>query len=408
MKSSHVLDTADVVVVGAGISGLTTAYELRRRGFDVVLMEQRFPAFGASGRNSGAMWLQSRRPGLELELARAGRDMYRQYAEELSDGFDFRQDGGLFFFETDQQASVMEAYVKDRIQAGLDVRLVDREEAESLSALLPDTAIGGVFCPEDAQIDPQKFVRALTAACINAGVRKYENTAVLSTIRQGQSVLGVRTVRGDVHGAGIVWATGAWSVNLLSEGINLPLTTARQGQMVTEPVPVGVNPILRGPRGVAQHPALTSLPEYEAGAFGVRGAPDSGAGVAGPVDFDDTIAQGREGSLYVGSSIDSYGSLNPHIGMAATQSMVSGMVERYTEWTDLGVTGLWAGLTVATPDRLPIVDKVDRTYVNTGHEWGVASGPICGRLTAELVANEPLSISGDLSLHRETLVEAIG
>ena len=101
LSSSDTLATADLVVVGAGIAGVCTAFELRRRGFDVVLVEQRFPAFGASGRGPGAIWLQTRRSGHELNIAAAGKAKYEEYVATIGDVFDYRVDGGLFFFETE-------------------------------------------------------------------------------------------------------------------------------------------------------------------------------------------------------------------------------------------------------------------------------------------------------------------
>ncbi|MFF1831502.1 NAD(P)/FAD-dependent oxidoreductase [Paenarthrobacter sp. NPDC058040] len=407
MSDSVVLDTADIVVVGAGISGLSTAFELRKRGFDVVVAEQRFPAYGASGRNSGSIWLQTRRTGLELDLARAGRDKYKAYVEELSNTFEFRQHGGLFFYETDEQAAVMAEYAKDRRSAGLEVDVLSLKQARELTTVLPETAIGAVFCADDAQVDAHLFVGALASACVRMGVRKYENTSVLSTIRRGNAITGVRTVRGEIHAPGLVWATGAWSVNLAAEGIELPVITARQGQMVTQSVPVAENPLLHGPRGVAHCSALTSLDAYKAIDFPSpdrrpHTATQNGQGSDNAL-FDDSIAQNREGRVFMGSSLDSFGSLNPHIGIASTYAMISTALDRYGENADLGVTGLWAGLASSTPDHLPIIDRLDRAYVNTGHTWGVASGPIGGQITAELIAGERSTFAYDLRLSRPSL-----
>jgi glycine/D-amino acid oxidase-like deaminating enzyme len=411
MSDSVVLDTADIVVVGAGISGLSTAYELRKRGFDVVVAEQRFPAYGASGRNAGSIWLQTRRTGLELDLARAGRDKYKEYVEELSNTFEFRQLGGLFFFETDEQAAVLSDYAKDRRSAGLDVDVLSVKQAREVTTVLPETAIGAIYCADDAQVDASLFVGALASACVRMGVRKYENTSVLSTIRRGNAITGVRTVRGEIHAPGLVWATGAWAVNLTAEGIELPVITARQGQMVTQSVPVAENPLLHGPRGVTHCSALTSLESFKSSAFPSpdRRPPGTSPGdgqALEDAEFDDTIAQNREGRIFMGSSLDSFGSLNPHIGIASTYAMISMALDRYGQNADLGVTGLWAGLASSTPDHLPIIDRVDRAYVNTGHTWGVASGPIGGQITAELIAGERSRFADDLRLSRPSLAAA--
>src|SRR5437879_3609561 len=129
MRDAETLASADIVVVGAGIAGLCAAWELRQRGFGVVLLDQRFSGYGASSRNPGALWIQTRRAGVELALARAGKQKYEQYLEVVGDVFDYRTNGGLFFFETEQQAAVMRDYVEDRQQAGIDVRLMSRDEA---------------------------------------------------------------------------------------------------------------------------------------------------------------------------------------------------------------------------------------------------------------------------------------
>jgi len=103
MNEISALATSDVVVVGGGISGWSTAFELRRRGFHVVVVEQRFTAYGASGRNPGAIWMQLRRRGLELELATAGMRKYQEFLAEYGRTFELRRDGGVLFCETAAQ-----------------------------------------------------------------------------------------------------------------------------------------------------------------------------------------------------------------------------------------------------------------------------------------------------------------
>lgn len=392
---AETLAAGDIVVVGAGMVGLCTAWELRKRGFDVVVVEQRFPTYGASGRNSGSLWMQTRRTGTELALAKAGKEKYQEFLGELGDVFDYRNQGGLFFFETDEQGSVLEDYVLNRREAGLDINMISREEALKYSSILPDSAAGAVFCADDVQIDGVQFVNSLAAACVRAGIRTFENTSVLSTLREGETVIGVRTVRGEIHAPGVVWATGAWSTNLRAEGIEVPIETARVGQLLTQPVDAQANAIMRGPRGVYGCGALTDLATYDAAIF----APPA----ASTVSYDDSIAQNRGGSVFIGNSFDGRGSLNPHISINATNAMVSTMLDRYQGLADYGVTGLWAGLGCETSDHLPIVDRADGAYINVGHAWGIASAPICGQVMAEIIAGETSSFATALKMNRPTL-----
>jgi glycine/D-amino acid oxidase-like deaminating enzyme len=401
MTHGNTLATADVVVVGAGIVGLCTAWELHKRGFTVVVVEQRFPGYGASSRNAGAIWLQTRRKGLEMALARAGRDKYSEYIEVLGDVFAYRRDGGLFFFEDDDQRAVIERYIGDRQDAGLDIELISRSDAAKLTPILPDTATGAAFCRDDAQIDALSFVNALENACTRSGIQIFRNSSVLSSLREGDSVTGVRTVRGEVHAAGVVWATGAWAVTLRAEGIDLAVDTMRIGQLMTQPIEMGASPPLHGPRGVYACGGLTDLPGFDARAFATPQS-DEGKGEDG-LTFDDTISLNHGGSLYIGHSIDGRGALNPHISLNATKAMTTVAMDRYSRYADFGVTGLWAGLGSETADHLPIVGRLDGAYLNVGHMWGVASGPICAQILAETIAGEASELGAGLSPQRASL-----
>lgn len=403
MNQADTLATADVVVVGAGIAGFCTAWELRKRGFDVALVEQRFAAYGASGRNPGTVWLQTRRSGMELDLARAGKAKYDEYLEILGDVFDYHTTGGLFYFETDEQAATVDAYVKDRQRAGLDIELISRREAAALSAILPDSAIGAAYCQDDAQIDCLSFMSAMESACIRAGIQFFRNTAVLSSTRAGDLVTGVRTVRGNIVASGVVWCTGAWATTLRAEGIDVPVETSRVGQMMMQPVENHISPALHGPRGVYGCGALLDLPEFDPAHF--EGPPAYEPDSDEAVRYADTAVLNRGGSLYVGNSFDGRGSLNPHISLDATRAMVELARGRYAKYKTFGVTGLWAGLGSETPDDLPIVGRIDGAYVNVGHAWGVASGPVCGEVMAQVVAGESSDFIAGLSPARPGLVE---
>lgn len=397
-KVNPVLDSADVVVIGAGISGVTTAYELRRRGFDVVVVEQRFPAYGASSRSSGAIWLQTCGAGEQLELARTGRDLYQRYIDELGNTFDYRQNGGLFFFETEEQGEILEEYVRDRSENGLDIEFVDASEAKEQYPLLPDSAIGAVFCADDAQVDAARFVNAVAGASTRQGVRIYENTSVIQTLRKGDAVVGVRTSRGDIASPGVVWATGAWAVNLSVEGFDLPITTARQGMVLTQQLRPTSAPVMRGPRGAWGAGALQALSGFDERHFEAYRT----HGANGRVQVDDTIMQNSEGALFIGSSIDEPGALNPHIGIAPTHAMLSTALDRYPEHAALGIVGIWAGITSWTGDDLPIIDRLDGVYLNAAHARGIATGPVGGEVMASILSGEDHTFASALRLERLT------
>ncbi|MEN2739597.1 FAD-dependent oxidoreductase [Microbacterium sp. X-17] len=395
------LDQADIVVVGGGIVGMTTAYALKKRGFDVVVVEQRFAAFGASGRNSGGIWVQTVRGGVELELARRGSALYEAFLDDLGDTFEYRRDGGLIYFETDAQRRILQDYVADRAEHGIQAEIISAVEARNLSSGVPDSAIGAVLSSDDAQVNTAKFTRALADACKRRGVRLYENTPVLGMTRHGDAVTGVRTVRGDISAGGVVWCTGAWASALSAEGMDLPITPIRVGMLMTQPVANQVHVQTRGPHGVENFSALTSLSAFEPTEFETLDLPEGSS-----LTFEDVVTQNAEGNIIVGHTHDDAQSLNPHITVDATGVMLRSLQRRKNGFGELGVTGLWAGLVGVTADRLPIIDKVDGLYVNTGHVSGTASGPLAGELMAQLVAGEEPTIPlGPFARHRDSLIE---
>ena len=87
-----------IIVVGGGLVGTAAAYFSAREGMDVTLLEQEHTGYGASGRNPGFVWLHCRNPGWALEISLAGRRLYDELLSDLPEPFEFRAEGGLFYF----------------------------------------------------------------------------------------------------------------------------------------------------------------------------------------------------------------------------------------------------------------------------------------------------------------------
>jgi glycine/D-amino acid oxidase-like deaminating enzyme len=213
-------------------------------------------------------------------------------------------------------------------------------------------------------------------------VRVYENTPVLGLVRNGDSITGVRTVRGNIMGGGVVWCAGPWATNLESEGIRLPLELLRVGLLTTQPIRARFGAITRGPLGAQRNGVLRNLPAFEEHIF------NNDNGLSSKLGYDDSVIQGADGNLLIGHTLDAAESLNPHITLNASRMMIDTILQRHPEYGDLGVTGLWAGIVGCTPDGLPIIDNVEGLYVNTGHSNGAGTGAFSGQLMAQLVAGE--------------------
>ena len=202
---------ADVCIVGAGYTGLWTAYYLKRAdpALRITVLEARFAGFGASGRNGG--WLAGLAPGSRALLAkRHGRDsvitwqrMLNETVDEVidvtrSEGIDadIVKGGNLEVARTDAQAVRLRAEVdEDRHWGVNDVEILSGSEAAQRVRV--DQLVLGSFNPHCARVQPAKLVRGLADVCQRLGVTIYEQTPV-TTISPGRAETPLGVVRAPI------------------------------------------------------------------------------------------------------------------------------------------------------------------------------------------------------------------
>lgn len=399
------LDKAGVVVVGGGIVGVSTAYFLAAKGHDVVLLEQRDLAFGASGRNMGFLHMHNRHGGYALELSRAGRALYDHFSDVLGPTFEYRSNGAMTYFFTDDQRQVYKEFVEARNAEGFNMELLDQQAAHEAAPILPPDVIGATYNPEDGQIRTPKFVRALGQECRRLGVRVHENTPALGLLRNGSTVTGVRTLGGDVSADKVVWCTGAWSGMLEAEGITVPIRPHRLGAVMLAPVKEHLDKILNGPLAAKQYAHIRNLPSYRDEYF-TSPSEDPARGI----EHMEVVAKTEDGNLFIGCPMDYPDQLDDRMPAAGLKLAMDSLLQTFPNYQTLGVEGAWTGLVPATADSLPILDEVEELpglILATGHAYGNLAGPITGRLVAELISDEKLSVSiEELSLYRSTLSAA--
>ncbi|WP_340537320.1 NAD(P)/FAD-dependent oxidoreductase [Nocardioides sp. GXZ039] len=236
--------TADVCIVGAGFTGLWTAYYLKRAepGLRVVVVESRFAGFGASGRNGG--WLTNTvTGGVEQYVAAHGREGAGRQQQALTDTVaevvevaraegidaDVRLGGELNVARTPAQLARLEAAVQaEQDWPGTDWELLDAAATSARVAV--DGALGGMWQPHCARIHPAKLVRGLAETVERLGVPIYEDTHV-EAIRPGV----VETRRGRVLTPVVLRATEGFTARLPGERRTwLPMNSSL---VVTEPLP---------------------------------------------------------------------------------------------------------------------------------------------------------------------------
>ena len=184
---------AKVVIIGAGIMGLSTAWHLARRGLtDVLVVDRGYLCGGASGRNGGGVRAQFSTE-TNIRLMRESIAICRDFAAEMRINVWFRQGGYLFLTRTPDRAKALEESVALQNRCGLPTRLL--EPAETLH-LVPELSTEGVvlasFNPEDGVVFPWPFVWGYARAAQDLGVEIAPFTDVVGFEVKGNRVTGVK------------------------------------------------------------------------------------------------------------------------------------------------------------------------------------------------------------------------
>jgi glycine/D-amino acid oxidase-like deaminating enzyme len=378
----------DVLVIGGGIVGAATAYQLARRGTSVTLLEANQLAYGATGRNLGYIWVHTRRPGPELELVMHLRRELDDLPGELGDDFGLRTEGGLLYVHTEAQLAILREFVERRQADGVDVRLIDGHEARSLAPILPETVIGASFCPLDAQMESTRYVRAFAAAAQRAGASVQEGTAVRSFEVDGRRISGVVTDAGRLTPGRVVVAAGAWTTHLLAQiGVALPIHPMRLQIVQTEPMAPRLGPVLYGPAAVKQYLIFRELPSFAPEPWANEAEARHGKALL------EAVCQRADGSYLLGCAMD-YPGFEWQPDLSGVALVAEGLAAAFPELRAARFARAWAGVLPFTTDNLPIVDAVpgfDDAYVAAGHVFGNGAGPTTGHLVADLICGgEPI------------------
>ncbi|MBD0415321.1 NAD(P)/FAD-dependent oxidoreductase [Oryzicola mucosus] len=400
--------SADVVIIGGGIIGVSTALFLARRGVSVVLCEKGHVAGEQSSRNWGWCRRMGRDPR-ELPLVVEALKLWDGMEQTVGEDVGFRRSGILYLSETDTDIAHNQDWLRRAGDFALDSRIIEGRE---LAALLPGGQRGykaALYTESDGRAEPQKAAPAIAKAAQRAGAKIVQNCAVRSIERQAGRVSGVVTEQGTIRATAVVIAGGAWSSRLCADlGLRMPQLTVRASVMRTAPVE-------GGPDGAAW-----------ANGYAYRKRLDGGYTIAdGRTNYHDIVpasfrflgdflpllkgnwrdvglrfgtpflnghagllpATGGEQSVYEANR-----TLDPAPDAKLLQRARSNMEAVFPFLKGVPLVQRWAGYIDATPDAVPViapVESVPGLVISTGfsgHGFGI--GPAAGRLVADLVTGD--------------------
>jgi sarcosine oxidase subunit beta len=238
---------ADVVVIGAGIMGLSIAYELARLPGkrSIVVLDEGYLCGGASGRNGGgirAQWSDALSVALMQESLREFKDFARRHRINTW----YREGGYLFLARNAARRRELEKSVAVQRDAGLKTRLLEPQEiTEIVPELDPEGVEVASYNPNDAVVFPWPFVWGYAEGAIRHGATVHTFVRARGIEMHDGAVTGVNTSRGTLQTGTVVLAAGAWSPELAkTAGVTLPTHPHRHEICATEPLKPWLTPLV--------------------------------------------------------------------------------------------------------------------------------------------------------------------
>jgi len=401
-------DSADVVVIGGGIIGISTAYFLARQGINVAVCEKGHIAGEQSGRNWG--WVRTQgRAAEEVPMMIRSAEIWRALAAEIGADIGYQQGGCLYLAKSDRDMARFGRWIELAETHGIDTRILEADALDSVVQCQPGDWRGGMFTATDGRAEPHTAVPAIARAAEGHGATILAACAVRGIESSAGAVAGVATERGNIKTDTVVCAGGAWSSLICSShGLSLPQLTVRNTVARTAPAenitagevwcaPVALRrrqddgyTIAHGSAsehfvsGASFHNFAKFFPALlqEIGAIRLR------PGNELLRDLNST----RRWALDEVSPFERTRVLNLQASNAILKSMRRNLDRHFPALKDSPFVESWSGMIDITPDIKPVIsacDEMPGLYIATGfsgHGFGI--GPGAGEAAAKLVTND--------------------
>lgn len=355
------------VVIGGGIVGLASAYELARRGVHVTVFEKGSLGGGSTGRSAGGIRGQFS-TAMNVALSRVSFEVWDSFEKRFGVDIAHRRVGYLFLAREENTAERLRGNVAMQNEQGIPSAFLDPEEARKrCGGLRSEEFVGASYSPTDGFADPNLAVQGYARAAREEGVEIRTGTQVTGISRDGEQVVGVELSNECIDADYVVNAAGPWA-RTVSEmaGVSLPVAPRRRRMVIVAPE-----------KPVPETDPLTI---------------DIGTG--------SYFRPERGGSALVGGQWGEDPDADPdRYRQGIETEWAAEAVERAGEWTsyfgpETRIKRGWAGLYAVTPDNHPIIEETIPGLISaagfSGH--GFMHAPATGKLVAELIRDGEASL----------------
>ncbi len=356
------VDTADVVVIGAGINGASTAYNLAAKGVkDVLVVERGSVASGPTGASS-AVIRQHYGHRVTAEMARDSLRFFQQFDDLTGGHAEFKTCGAIIAGPEEALPTIRD--VVD-IQQGLGIRtsMIGRDDIRELEPdMRVDDIAGAAWEPDAGYADPVGTTAGFIKAASAKGTRCWLDTVVTGLLAEGGRVTGVETTRGNVYSNRVVIAAGPWCVPLARDvAVEIPIRSSRHPVLVFE------HRSGKRPKHILFDLGQVMYVRPEGSALTLVGTLD----VAHSQDDANPDRFDAQPTL---DEVSEWGSM---------------LLVRFPEYSDVAVRRGWCGIYEYSPDWHHIIDELPSAAGcwivcgTSGH--GFKLGPAVGDIVSDLV-----------------------
>lgn len=366
----------DIVVIGGGIIGAAIAYYGSKAGLDITVLEKNELASGTSSRCDGNILAIDKDPGFDSQMSLKSQELVHKLSNELEIPFEYRNPGSILVCENDAEMEAANQWVKRQQEAGLDFRMLDRQDLRNESKYFADDLYGGLECATDSTVNPYMLTFSMFHSAEKQGTRIHKNIEVKHIKKNPDGRFTIETSNGIFSANKVVNACGVWAPKIGEMlDVHIPILP-RKGQLIvaSRQEPVGL-------RKVMEFGYLISK-------FGGERQVDKATeqyGVA--LVFEPTESQ----NFLIGSSRQ-FAGFDTRVDHEVTKYIAKRAVRFYPKMADMTVIRTYAGLRPWTEDHLPIISEVEHIpgfYIAAGHEGdGISLAAVTGKLIEEMLTEK--------------------
>ena len=369
-------DSYDVVIIGGGVHGLSTAYYLGQMGItDVAVLDKDYLGGGASARST-AIIRSNYLTAEAIPFFRESHKLYQGLASELGFNLLFDEMGRLDIGHSESSVYWLRLRAEFNQLLGVDSRIIGPAEIKEIVPPIdlrdgkPLPIMAALYHPPAGVVRHDAVVWGMGRGADRAGIELHPFTEVAGITRENGRVTGVETPSGRIGAGVVVSATAGWTSTITAMvDLDVPIVTFPLQACVTEPVKPYV------------HTTISSA------------------------DLHVYVYQTDRGELVIGGPVDPYSTYSQKSTLDMLHELAASTLELLPELRDIKILRQWAGLCDMTPDYAPIMGKVDGLdgfILNCGWgTWGFKAAPASGKTTAELIATgKTPELIENFSLHR--------